>query len=120
MLAGIPGFHGGSTSPLTGHPPGYEEAYYQRIEANGVEREGHSNEDEIQPEWDLRGAAEDAELLRQLAWIIANAPSMPCWKVPSVFTTARTGLVRDPSADCRPRGTGDARERKRPDSSGRW
>lgn len=86
MVAGIPGFHGGSVSPLIGHPSGYEEIYYKRRDAKAVEREDHSNEDEITPEWDLRGAVEDAELYSQLAWAIANNPSMPCWKVRSLFS----------------------------------
>lgn len=89
IVAGIPGFHGGSVSPLIDYPPGYDEAYYKRRDAQVIEREGHSNEDEITPEWDLRGAVEDAELISQLAWIIAKDRSMPCWKVRSWFSPAQ-------------------------------
>lgn len=86
IVAGIPGFHGGSVPPLIDYPVGYDEAYYKRRDAKAVERAGHSNEDEITSGWDLRGAVEDTELIRQLAWIIANDPSMPCWKVRTMFS----------------------------------
>ena len=93
MLAGVPGFHGGSVSPLVGQSDGYEEAYYAKLDANAVKKEGNSNEDEVQPQWDLRGAVEDAEIIWQLAGQIANAPAVPCWKVPSQF--------EDPKRICR-------------------
>lgn len=85
MLAGVPGFHGGSVAPLVDYPEGYEEAYYERLEAMSVEKEGHKNEDEVRPEWDLRGAVQDAEAIRQIVWEVANMPAAPCWKVPSQF-----------------------------------
>lgn len=85
MLAGVPGLHGGSVPPLIDRPAAFEEAYYGALESAAVRREGNSNEDEIRPEWDLRGAAQDAELLRQLVTILAAEDATPCWTVPSSF-----------------------------------
>lgn len=85
MLAGIPGFHGGSVAPLVDYPKGYEESYYERLESISVQKEGHKNEDEVRPEWDLRGAVQDAEAMLRLSWEVANMPAAPCWKVRSQF-----------------------------------
>lgn len=50
-----------------------------------VSRHYHRVSDEIQPDWDLSGAAEDARLLFHLTWALAQARTWPAWKPGSEF-----------------------------------
>lgn len=88
LLAGIPGFHGGSIGPPLGREESYERDFYARRDADAVVLEGNSNEDEPRPEWDLRGAAQDTELLIDAVRELASRPERPCWTGASAFATA--------------------------------
>lgn len=45
----------------------------------------HRVSDEVRPDWDLRGAAEDTRLLFHLTWAVAQARKWPAWKPGSEF-----------------------------------
>jgi Zn-dependent M28 family amino/carboxypeptidase len=49
----------------------------------------HQTEDEIQPNWDYRGAVSDMKFLAELGWRIANAPEMPRYNEDQQFARPR-------------------------------
>lgn len=50
----------------------------------------HRVSDEVRPDWDLRGAAEDTRLLFHLTWVVARAREWPSWKPGSEFQRPAT------------------------------
>ncbi len=49
----------------------------------------HGPSDEIKPDWDLSGAAEDAQLLLAVGYRVANADKFPEWKPGNEFKAKR-------------------------------
>ena len=49
----------------------------------------HSPQDEVRPDWDLSGAAEDAQLLMTVGYRVANAATLPEWKPGNEFKAKR-------------------------------
>jgi Zn-dependent M28 family amino/carboxypeptidase len=54
----------------------------------------HAPQDEVQPGWDLSGAAEDAELLIAVGYRVANAPTLPEWKPGNEFKAKRDAMIK--------------------------
>src|SRR4029079_1282756 len=59
-----------------GRPPAYLKQKLDEYE----EKDYHAPSDEVKPDWDLRGAAQDAELVFAVGYRVANAAKMPDWK----------------------------------------
>jgi Zn-dependent M28 family amino/carboxypeptidase len=51
----------------------------------------HQPCDEYSPDWDLTGAVDDARLLTDLGWHLANSPQMPHYNEKEQFARARSG-----------------------------
>lgn len=51
----------------------------------------HQTCDEYSPDWDLTGAVDDARLLTDLGWHLANSPQMPHYNANEQFARARSG-----------------------------
>jgi Zn-dependent M28 family amino/carboxypeptidase len=51
----------------------------------------HAPSDEVKPDWDLSGAAEDAQLLFAVGYRVANADKQPEWKPGNEFKAKRDG-----------------------------
>jgi Zn-dependent M28 family amino/carboxypeptidase len=49
----------------------------------------HAPSDEVKPDWDLSGAAEDAQLLFAVGYRVANADKLPEWKPGNEFKAKR-------------------------------
>jgi hypothetical protein len=49
--------------------------------------------DEIKPWWDLRGAAQDADLLFQIGQDLADTGTWPVWKAGSEFKSRRDEMM---------------------------
>src|SRR3990172_1610010 len=45
-----------------------------------TEKDYHAPSDQVKPDWDLSGAAEDAQLLMAVGYRVANADKLPEWK----------------------------------------
>jgi Zn-dependent M28 family amino/carboxypeptidase len=91
---GVPAldFRGGTN--VLGKPTGYRKAKGDEYTV----RDYHKVSDAIKPDWDLAGAAEDVQLVFQVAWRAANDPKWPEWKSGSEFKARREAMLRPDSS----------------------
>src|SRR3954470_18214148 len=54
----------------------------------------HQVSDDIKPDWDLSGAAQDAELLFEVGTLVANGDKFPEWKPDSEFKAKRDAMMK--------------------------
>jgi Zn-dependent M28 family amino/carboxypeptidase len=54
----------------------------------------HAPSDEVKPDWDLSGAAEDAQLLMAVGYRVANADRLPEWKPGNEFKAKRDAMLK--------------------------
>ena len=54
----------------------------------------HKPSDEVKPDWDLSGAAEDAQLLLTVGYRVANADKFPEWKPGNEFKAKRDAMLK--------------------------
>jgi len=54
----------------------------------------HAPSDEVKPDWDLTGAAEDAQLLFLVGYRVANAERFPDWKPGNEFKAIRDKMLK--------------------------
>jgi hypothetical protein len=47
----------------------------------------------VKPDWDLSGAAEDAQLLFQVGYRVAQRAAMPEWKAGTEFKARRDSMM---------------------------
>ena len=59
-----------------------------------TENDYHKPSDEIKPEWDLSGAAEDLRLLMTVGYRVANSPKYPEWKPGNEFKAKRDEMMK--------------------------
>jgi Zn-dependent M28 family amino/carboxypeptidase len=56
----------------------------------------HKVSDDIKPDWDLSGAAEDSRLLYLVGWRVANDSIWPAWKPGTEFKAKRDAMLAKP------------------------
>jgi Zn-dependent M28 family amino/carboxypeptidase len=54
----------------------------------------HAPSDEVKPDWDLSGAAQDAQLMLAVGYRVANADRLPEWKPGNEFKAKRDAMMR--------------------------
>jgi Zn-dependent M28 family amino/carboxypeptidase len=54
----------------------------------------HAPSDEVKPDWDLTGAAEDADLFFAVGYRVANADRFPEWKAGNEFRAKREAMLK--------------------------
>ena len=54
----------------------------------------HAPSDQVKPDWDLSGAAEDAQLLLAVGYRVANADRLPEWKSGNEFKAKRDQMLK--------------------------
>ena len=54
----------------------------------------HAPSDQVKPDWDLSGAAEDAQLLMTVGYRVANADKLPEWKPGNEFKAKRDAMMK--------------------------
>ena len=59
-----------------------------------TEKDYHAPSDEVKPDWDLSGAAEDAQLLLAVGYRVANADKWPEWKPGNEFKAKRDAMLK--------------------------
>jgi Zn-dependent M28 family amino/carboxypeptidase len=74
---------------VIGKPAGWGKAKRQEY----TDRDYHQVTDVIKPDWDLSGAAEDAALLFQVGYAVAQGDAWPQWKQGSEFKAARDKML---------------------------
>ena len=62
-----------------------------------ISHDYHKVSDEIKPDWDLSGAAEDLALLFRVGLTVAETDAYPEWKAGSEFKARRDWMMRDAS-----------------------
>jgi Zn-dependent M28 family amino/carboxypeptidase len=87
---GVPALDPDSGIDYVGKPPDYGKQKRDYYTANDY----HKPSDEVKPDWDLTGAAEDAELFFAVGYRVANAPKFPEWRPGNEFKAKREGMVK--------------------------
>ena len=68
---------------------GKDAAYGKAKRDEYTEKDYHAPSDEVKPDWDLTGAADDAQLFLAVGYRVANASKMPEWKPGNEFKSKR-------------------------------
>jgi Zn-dependent M28 family amino/carboxypeptidase len=87
---GLPSLYTGAGRDVIGKPPGFG----QQKKDEYVARHYHQPSDEVNPEWDLSGAAEDLQLLLQVGYEAANGDKFPEWKPGTEFKAKRDEMMK--------------------------
>jgi Zn-dependent M28 family amino/carboxypeptidase len=87
---GVPGLYLQTGVDFVGRPADYGRKKSDEYTANDY----HKVSDEIKPDWDLSGAAEDARLLFRVGLRVAHSAEYPDWKPGSEFKVRREELLK--------------------------
>jgi Zn-dependent M28 family amino/carboxypeptidase len=68
--------------------------YAQRKHDEYTAKDYHKVSDEVKPDWDLSGAAEDARLMLELGYRVAEGDRFPAWKPDSEFRARREAMLK--------------------------
>jgi Zn-dependent M28 family amino/carboxypeptidase len=74
----------------TPKPPDYLQKKLEDYEAHDY----HAPSDVVKPDWDLSGAAEDAQLVFAVGYRVANAERFPEWKPGNEFKAKRDAMLK--------------------------
>ncbi len=88
---GVPGVYLHSGVNVVGKPDGWGK---EQLEA-WVEKTYHQPSDEYDPNWNLAGAVEDAQLLLHVGMVIAEQQRMPEWNAGDEFEAARKSAIAE-------------------------
>jgi Zn-dependent M28 family amino/carboxypeptidase len=80
---------GVETAPSAGKPDTYLKSKLDDYEDHLYHQPG----DEVKPDWDLRGTAQDAQLLLAVGDRVANAATFPQWKPGNEFKAKRDAMM---------------------------
>jgi Zn-dependent M28 family amino/carboxypeptidase len=87
---GLPSLYTGAGRDVVGKPPGFG----QQKKDEYVAKHYHQPSDEVNPEWDLSGAAEDLRLLLEVGYDVANGDKFPEWKPGTEFKAKRDAMMK--------------------------
>jgi Zn-dependent M28 family amino/carboxypeptidase len=87
---GVPALYVDTGIDFVGKPPEYS----QQKRDEYTNKDYHAPSDEIKPDWDLSGAAEDAQLLFVVGYRVANAATFPEWKPGNEFKATRDAMLK--------------------------
>ena len=73
---------------------GKDQAFSQKKRDEYTNNDYHKPSDQIKPDWDLTGAAQDAELLMLVGYRVANAERIPEWKPGNEFKARRDAMMK--------------------------
>jgi len=87
---GVPALYTDTGVEYIGKPPEYSKQKRDEY----TEKDYHAPSDEVKPDWDLSGAAEDAQLLYAVGYRVANADKFPEWKAGNEFKAKREEMLK--------------------------
>ena len=87
---GVPGVYLHSGVQVIGQPEGWG----QRQQEEWVETKYHQTSDEYDPNWDLRGAVQDVQLLLYTGLLAAENSELPTWTPGDEFEEARRQALK--------------------------
>ncbi len=86
---GVPALYADSGVDFLGKPPGWGIAKGDDFTAHDY----HQPSDEVKPDWDLSGAAQDLALLLRVGRTLADGDRWPEWKEGSEFRARREKML---------------------------
>jgi Zn-dependent M28 family amino/carboxypeptidase len=86
---GVPALYIDTGIDYVGKPPEYSKQKRDEY----TEKDYHAPSDQVKPDWDLSGAAEDGELLYLVGYRVANADKFPEWKAGNEFKAKRERML---------------------------
>jgi len=92
--AGVPAAYFEAGSDVIGKPAGFGEQKKKEYD----DRDYHQPSDELRPDWDFSGAAEDARFFFYLGLTGANETAMPAWRPGDEFEAARKASLAEASS----------------------
>jgi Zn-dependent M28 family amino/carboxypeptidase len=87
---GLPSLYLGRGIDIIGKDPGFGRAKRDEYVAHDY----HQVTDEVKSDWDLSGAAQDAQLLFQVGYEVANGSTFPQWKPGNEFKAKRDAIMQ--------------------------
>lgn len=87
---GVPSLYPGAGTEVIGKPSGFGAQKRKLYTAKHY----HQTSDEVDPAWDLAGAAEDAVLLFEVGFQVANGDKYPEWNPGASFKGKRDGVLK--------------------------
>ena len=96
---GVPALYVDSGIEYIGKPPDYG----QRKRDEYTNRDYHKPSDEVKPDWDLSGAAEDTRLLFLVGHRVASGDRWPEWKPGTEFKAVREEMLKKARGAAGPR-----------------
>jgi Zn-dependent M28 family amino/carboxypeptidase len=87
---GVPALDPDAGTTFIGKPPEYGKQKRDAYTNNDY----HAPSDEVKPDWDLTGAAEDADLFFAVGYRVANADRFPEWKPGNEFRAKRAAMLK--------------------------
>jgi Zn-dependent M28 family amino/carboxypeptidase len=87
---GVPALDSSEGIEVIGKPEGYG----QQKRDEYTSKDYHKVSDQVKPDWDLSGAIEDAQLLFQVGYRVANTEPFPEWKPGTEFKTMREEMLK--------------------------
>lgn len=91
IRAGVPAIFPGGGLNFIGKPADYGEKKWTEYD-----QRYHQVTDEVDPNWDMSGAVEDAQLFLQVGYRIAQSEKYPEWKAGAEFKTRREEMINRP------------------------
>jgi Zn-dependent M28 family amino/carboxypeptidase len=88
---GVPSLYPGKGRDIIGKPAGFG----QQKKDEYTNKHYHQPSDEVDPAWDLSGAVEDARLLFDVGYQVANGDSYPEWKPGTEFKAKRDEILKE-------------------------
>jgi Zn-dependent M28 family amino/carboxypeptidase len=86
---GVPALYTDEGTSYIGKPDGYGQQKRENYTANDY----HKLSDEVKPDWDLSGAALDAQLLFQIGYRVAQKAEFPEWREGTEFKARRDSML---------------------------
>jgi Zn-dependent M28 family amino/carboxypeptidase len=87
---GVPALYTDTGIDFVGKPA----EYGQQKRDEYTNKDYHAPSDEVKSDWDLSGAAEDAQLLFLVGYNVANAGKFPEWKPGNEFKSTRDAMLK--------------------------
>jgi Zn-dependent M28 family amino/carboxypeptidase len=87
---GVPALYAGKGTEYVGRPAEYGRQKRDEFTANDY----HKVTDEVKPDWDLSGAAEDAQLMFQVGYRLSQRAAWPEWKPGAEFKAKRDQMLQ--------------------------
>ncbi len=87
--AGVPVVYLAAGSDFIDQPAGFGKEKMERFTAQDY----HKVSDVVRPDWDSAGAVDDARLIFQIGYDVANGARYPQWKAGAEFKAVRDGML---------------------------